>query len=251
MQGATKKIRETIERLKASDINGCITGSSMTGFDFDDWDSVPDVDVFVYDRNELMYAVGLLIGSGEFEYKSEGEAQKVLWMRQGSYNRKYNLDTVKLVHDGIELNITWKKNCRSLLNVLASFDMTIIMVGYDIPRGILVDLRTGPSIIPDDEKGKWPSSNIVAYPNPLLLIHDTVFDVQYATRQFDRVIKYYGRGFDTMPMAKFYVDKIDAVIEKGALFKTQTSIEVYESFVEEQSEMREKIVEWMTDKEEV
>ena len=245
MVGATQKIRETIERLKASDINGCITGSSMTGFDFDDWDSVPDIDVFVYDRNELMYAVGLLIGSGEFEYKSEGEAQKVLWMRQGSYNRKYNLDTVKLLHDGIELNITWKKNCKSLLNVLASFDMTIIMIGYDIPRGILVDLRTGPSIIPDEERGKWPTSNRVAYPNPLLLIHDTVFDVAYATRQFDRVIKYDGRGFDTMPMAVFYKQKINAVREKGALFKTQASMEIYESFVEEQTEMEGKIDAWI------
>lgn len=249
MRGDTQKINRAIERIKKSDIHGCITGSSMTGENFDDWASTPDIDVFVYGRYELMYAVGYLLGTGEFQYKSSGEETKVNWMRDGSSNKKYNLDTVKLVSDGIELNITYKRGCSSLLNVLSSFDMTIIMVGYDIQRKVFVDLRTGTGA-PDPDL-KWPANKHIAYPNPMLLVHDTVFDVAYATRQFDRVIKYWDRGFDTRPMAKFYIDKIDSVIEKGAQFKTEKSIDIYNEFVEEQTAMKEKIQQWLQDKEDI
>lgn len=249
MRGDTQKINRAIERIKESDIHGCITGSSMTGENFDDWASTPDIDVFVYGRYELMYAVGYLIGTGEFEYKSSGEKTKVEWLRDGSSNKKYQLDTVKLVSDGIELNITYKRGCSSLLNVLSSFDMTIIMVGYDIQRRVFVDLRTGSGA--EDPELRWPVSKRIAYPNPMLLVHDTVFDVAYATRQFDRVMKYWDRGFDTRPMARFYINKIDSVIEKGAEFKTEKSIDIYNQFVEEQTAMKEKIQMWLGDKEDI
>lgn len=250
MEGITKKIRETIEILKHSDINGCITGSTMTGEDFDAWESVPDIDVFVYSREELMYSVAYLLGRGDFKYKSEGEEVKVGWMREGSFNKKFNVNTVKLVNGDVELNITYKNHCVSLHHVLATFDMSIIMIGYDIPRGLTLDLRTGTNCgAGKGESDKWSNSVKVAVPNPLRLVRDTQFDTAMATRQFDRVVKYWNRGFDTRPMARFYIDKIDAVIAKGAIFKTENSIEAYDQFVEEYSEKRKQIQEWLDDKE--
>jgi hypothetical protein len=221
----------------------------MTGMDFDSWQQVPDIDVFVYSREELMWTVAWLLGSGRFKLKNEGEETKVGWMREGSFNRKYNLDTIKLVDGDVELNVTYKKHCVSLHHVLATFDMSIIMVGYDIRRGMTLDLREGPKDVPEDERGKWSESKYVAVPNPLRLVKDTTFDVACATRQFDRVIKYWNRGFDTRPMARFYIDKIDAVIAKGSLFKTEVSEENFRQFVETHTEIRQKIAEWLEDKE--
>ena len=73
----TEKIRNTIELLKDTDINGCITGSSMIpDVDFDEWDSVPDIDLFVYTEMQLLYASDYLVLKHGFELRNAGEEWK-------------------------------------------------------------------------------------------------------------------------------------------------------------------------------
>ena len=247
----TKEIYETIEQLKQTDINGCITGSSMTGADFDLWEQHPDIDLFVYKKEQLLYASDLAIMTMGFEPKNEGEKLKLKWMRDGSFSKKCPVSTIKLVKGDVELNISHKKYRSGLLEVLASFDMSIIMIGYDIPRHITLDLRCGwEGMIVADEKNKWSDSPTKAVPNPLRLVEPNVFSTSTAVRQFDRVIKYWNRGFDTRPMAEFYLGLIDQVIEQGAMFQTEASVKVYDDFVNEFTEMRDKIQRWLDDKNE-
>ena len=114
--------------------------------------------------------------------------------------------------------------------VLQSFDMSIVMQGYDIKHHVLYDMRVG------DPK--------VAVPNPLR-DHDCVmWTVAKWVRQFDRVVKYYNRGYDTRPMAKFYLDMIDRCIEAGCLFDSDESHEAFESFSQEFLEKRASIADW-------
>ena len=114
--------------------------------------------------------------------------------------------------------------------VLQSFDMSIVMQGYDIKHHVMYDMRVG----------RWD----VAVPNPLR-DHDCVmWTVAKWVRQFDRVVKYYNRGFDTRPMAKFYLDMIDECIEAGCLFDSEESKAAFESFSEEFLEKRAQIADW-------
>ena len=68
-------------------------------------------------------------------------------------------------------------------------------------------------------------------------------------RQFDRVIKYWNRGIDTRPMARFYIDLITQTIDKGSLFTSETALANYNEFVETYEPLREKMIMWLEDKE--
>ena len=56
----TYAIGEMIERLKATDIDGCVTGSCLTGGDFDSWLTKPDIDVFTYSPYAMVHALDVL-----------------------------------------------------------------------------------------------------------------------------------------------------------------------------------------------
>ena len=57
MDGITHRIKAMQQRLMATDINGCITGSSLTGHDFDQWSVTPDIDVFCYSPFAMVHAI--------------------------------------------------------------------------------------------------------------------------------------------------------------------------------------------------
>lgn len=240
-----EKIASAIELVKTLPLDGCITGSCMLpGFDPDHWGSVPDVDVFVFGEDELVtaidlarYALKMTPGSGT-ERSRQQEEWKLARLRQGGLNRKLGITTYKFYCEGVILNFTFKQRkfhgrwvpILDTPGVLQSFDMSIVMQGYDIKHHVSYDLRVG------DPK--------VAIPNPLR-DHDCVmWTVAKWVRQFDRVVKYYNRGFDTRPMAKFYLDMIDECIEAGCLFDSEESQEAFESFSQEFLEKRATIADW-------
>ena len=249
----SEKIAIAIQEIKDTDICGCISGSSMTNEDFDTWTSVPDVDIFVYEKTQMIYAADLLIMKLGYKPAHKREEWKLERMRKGiDANRKgsqWKVSTLKLERDGVIANVTWKPGCDKLTNVLASFDMSIIMVGYDIEKKVGLDLRVGWDNMVDD-KTKWSDSVKVAVPNPLRSQKFELYEVSMWVRQFDRVIKYWDRGFDTRPMARFYIEAITEVIDAGSLFETEASMNAYNNFVEEYGPMRDKMIAWLEDKEE-
>lgn len=236
------KIRWAIKVLQQQDINGCITGSTLLECDFNLWDKAPDIDIFVYTEQELIHAISILEhklgmkpGKGTEQSNRQEEWKLSRLRKYGGTTKKFNLTTASLYanigDDTIVVNVTNKKNCENMLQVLGSFDMSIIMRGYDIKNHFWLDIRTEPVN--------------VAQPN-LLRSHDAeLWTVSKWIRQWDRVIKYYNRGFDTRPMAEFYLELIDKALEGGELFTTEKGKETYEQFAAEFLQVKSVIEEWL------
>lgn len=240
-----EKVASAIELVKTLPLDGCITGSCLLpGFDPEGWGTVPDIDVFVFGEDELVrateiarHALKMTPGSGT-ERSRRQEEWKLNRLRDAGLNYKIGITTYKFFCDGVILNFTFKQRkfhgrwvpILDTPGVLQSFDMSIVMQGYDIKHHVLYDLRVGE-----------PN---VAIPNPLR-DHDCVmWTVAKWVRQFDRVVKYYNRGFDTRPMAKFYLDMIDECIDAGCLFDSEESKEAFDSFSQEFLEKRAVIADW-------
>lgn len=141
---------KAIEDIKASDINGCITGSCMCEADFETWTVKPDIDVFTYGETYFLLAIKDLQAIG-FQFGVDGtersrvqEAMKFGWSAAGKKNNGFDtkLSTVKMVRDGIIANVSYRKGNSDIFDVVTSFDMSIVMRGYDIPGQFYVDLRT-------------------------------------------------------------------------------------------------------------
>lgn len=246
----TQDIKHTIELLKKTDINGCITGSSMLDCDFDLWDSAPDIDVFVYTKPQLQYAANLLMMKYDFEPLSDGEEWKLERIQNKDSHDNSYLSTIKLKRGEVVVNITYKKYKNNIFAVLSSFDMTIIMIGFDIRKKVLLDLRCGwDDMVREDPEDRWSHSTNIAKPNPLRDQDVDMYGVEMWVRQWDRVIKYWNRSFDTREMAKFYIKLINGVIDKGRLFNTNKSDAAYQAFITTYEPLRDKMVQWLTSKE--
>lgn len=241
----TEKINTMIDVVKTLPIDGCITGSCfLESFDPDGWETEPDVDVFVFGEAQLIhavtlarYALGMTPGKGTPRSQKQEEYKLNMLFKNG-LNYKIGITTYTFYCEGVMLNFTFKQSKHRgrwipLLNtydVLRSFDMSIVMQGYDIQTHTFLDLRTGD-----------PN---VAVPNPLRDHNCVMWTVAKWVRQFDRVVKYYNRGFDTRPMAKFYLDMIDECIDTGCLFDSEESKEAFEAFSQEFLEKRAMIADW-------
>lgn len=246
-QAATlkEKMDVLVDAVKASPINGCITGSYwLPGFDPESWGSKPDVDVFVFGDYELVravcyaqYVLQMRPGKGS-PRSAKQEEWKLDRLFTSGLNRKIGITTYTFEQDGVALNITFKqqkvagcwKPLTSVPDVLQSFDMSIVMQGYDIQKQVFFDMRSG--------------DPMVAVPNPLREHDCVMWTVAKWVRQFDRVAKYYNRGFDTRPMAEFYLRMIDECIAAGCLFDSEESQTAFDSFSSEFLEKRAAIQEW-------
>lgn len=250
LEGCTtlkEKIGILVEVVKGLPINGCITGSVwLPGFDPDSWGSTPDVDVFVYSEDDLVRAVtiaehSLKMKPGTGSDRSEKQERwKLDRLFKDGLNYKIGITTYKFYCEGVMLNFTFKQSkirgkwvpIVNAPSVLISFDMSIVMQAYDIASKVMFDMR--PDYVPTN----------VAIPNPLRNHDCMMWTVAKWVRQFDRVVKYYNRGFDTRPMAKFYLDMIDECIEAGCLFDSEESNQAFTNFSEEFLEKRTIIADW-------
>lgn len=246
-KGITEKIKATIDELKQTDILGCITGSCLLDEDFDAWDTAPDIDIFVYGEPAMIHAIMTLehmgFAPGGKDKSTAGEMIKRQWLIESGVQKNKALSTIMYQRDDVNVNVTVKRHNRSVVEVLANFDMTIVMRGFDIPTQYDCDLR--------EQDG---NDKMVAVPNKLkrsMYDHPSRFEVWRCLRQWNRVIKYWGRGFDTRPMARFYLKCIDDVLEAGAAFGTDKDVASFEEMAPEFKEMREIIVKWLEENEEM
>lgn len=243
-----EKIDVMIETVKTLPIEGCITGSCfLPTFDPDGWETEPDVDVFVYNEVQLASAItlakhvlGMMPGKGTERSKQQEEWKIERFFSDGP-NRRIHLTTNTFYCDGVMLNFTYKETkvrdrwvpCSSVESVLKSFDMSIVMQGYDIKTHTFHDLRC--------------ADPMIAVPNPLRR-HDCMsWTVRKWIRQFDRVVKYYNRGFDTRPLAEFYLDMINQCIDMGCIFDSEESQEAFNEFSKEFIEKRTSIEAWLNE----
>lgn len=243
-----EKIDVLIDVVKTMPIDGCITGSCfLPTFDPDGWDTEPDVDVFVYNEIQLaraitlaQYVLGMQPGKGTERSEMQEEWKINRFLTDGKNNR-IHITTETFYCEGVMLNFTYKEMkardkwipCSSVESVLRSFDMSIVMQGYDINTHTFHDLRC--------------SDPMIAVPNPLRR-HDCMsWTVRKWIRQFDRVVKYYNRGFDTRPLAEFYLDMIDKCISMGCIFDSEESQEAFKEFSQEFIDKRTDIEAWLNE----
>ena len=147
------KIEEWIENLRSTDIDGCITGSTLAaldnGMDMSTWDELPDIDIFCYSPSEMIHAIdvmelGLSLKPGKYDAKAD-RAER--WKRDmciaEGMNKKSNLSTLSFTtpQRDIAINVSCRGFLNSMVKVITNFDMSIIMIGHDIKTGVDLDLR--------------------------------------------------------------------------------------------------------------
>ena len=244
-------------RIMETDIDGCITGSSLAeNWDVDEAEVKPDIDIFTYSPYAMVHAIDVLeyklgLAPGGDEVSSDkGEAWKAKKMRASGRGFGRDLATCKFTDGNVVVNVSNRKAERSAMDVIARFDMSIVLQAYDIPSGSLIDMRCvqPKADLVDVIKSKG-GDPMVAVPNPFRSFDGATWEAKKWLRQWDRVIKYWNRGFDTRPMARFYSNMIKEVIEGGVLFKTEASKQAYQEFVDEYSELGAKIDEWIKETE--
>ena len=244
-------------RIMDTDIDGCITGSSLAeNWDVDEAEVKPDIDIFTYSPYAMVHAIDVLeyklgLAPGGDEVSSDkGEAWKAKKMRTSGRGFGRDLATCKFTDGTVTVNVSNRKGERSAMDVIARFDMSIVLQAYDIPSGSLIDMRcVQPKADLVDIIKSTGGDPMVAVPNPFRSFDGATWEAKKWLRQWDRVIKYWNRGFDTRPMARFYSNMIKEVIEGGSLFKTEASKQAYQEFVDEYSELGTKIDEWIKENE--
>ena len=244
-------------RIMDTDIDGCITGSSLAeNWDVDEAEVKPDIDIFTYSPYAMVHAIDVLeyklglVPGGDEVSSDKGEAWKAKKMRTSGRGFGRDLATCKFTDGTVTVNVSNRKGERSAMDVIARFDMSIVLQAYDIPSGSLIDMRcVQPKADLVDIIKSTGGDPMVAVPNPFRSFDGATWEAKKWLRQWDRVIKYWNRGFDTRPMARFYSNMIKEVIEGGSLFKTEASKQAYQEFVDEYSELGTKIDEWIKEKE--
>lgn len=248
--GVTALIRKNQEMLKHSGINGCITGSSMLpNKNFDVWGEDPDIDIFTYTEEAFAEAIAILENRYGFKKgaldssNNKNTAAQESWKyhriitRGMDYKRGY-VNTMKLNNGEVTVNVSIKQYAKTALEVIQSFDMSIIMIAYDIPTGNTIDLRR--CFAHHDEN--------IADINWLRNTDIDAMTVSYWVRQHTRNIKYWNRGFDTRPVAKAYVKMIDQLEETGCIWSSEKANDFFSEISEELKVCREQIVEWLKEK---
>lgn len=251
-ENGLKTYQETLELLKSSEIYGCLAGSCMMPSDNrEQWEEEPDIDVFCYNEASwvqaimlLQYKHGFIVGSAKADEKERKQNEwKINKTIHDGINKKngIRLSTVKLHKDDVTVNISVKQWATSAMDVILTFDQTIIMRAYDIPTGNQFNLSKNPvDNIPTDE---------ISYPNTYRMYDYSIYDTPWYVRQFDRVIKYWNRGINTLPVAKFYLDMINKTIADSDLWESDKYLEDKENFIKEWSPVKDKIENWIKEKE--
>ncbi len=251
-------INVLIDELKNSPIDGCITGSCLLEDDFTSWEEEPDIDIFTYNENKWVHAVTWLLCNG-FTYgnmkdstKSPAiEEWKFQMMLDKGADYKHDITTIYLCKNGVSCNVSLKysrdqegkRYCiGNAAQIIMGFDMNLTMVAWDIKHKQMYDLRESCGM-----------DKHVASPSPYKKWDVTPWRAWQWLRQWNRVIKYWNRGFDTRPMARFYRDKLDEVLAMPNLFPAVGDEEksAWELATEGLPEMRATINKWLEDKEDL
>lgn len=206
-----EQIDNALEIIKGLDLDGCVTGSCLLGYF-----PKQDIDVFVYNENAFTKAVYALHYNPLFLLLDPIEQWKFKeWTEKDhkqSY-KKFGLVSIKFTYNTcIEVNIIYKNNMRTPFDVLASFDLDILCKAYDLKSKNLLDL-TNPSynsITKTVSWNKWNKS----------FMEPNIWSLGRILRQFERVVKYHNRGFNTDLVTMKYKEIITDCMNYNNIFKS-------------------------------
>lgn len=189
----------------------CYTGQSILAYcpnptfdwaEVNSWPDQTDVDFFCYNPHSLSAVTQKFIDVG-WEPASSIDEFKADRIRFHEPSYKFKLQTVALSKPDMPLvNLTWFKDSVDVLTAIKRFDMDYLMVGMDMKTRVFVDLRG-----PDHRIAGVNRYNAKFDPEDV--------DAMFWLRQFDRIPKGYSRGIDTRPVARQYLEWLDAAIARG------------------------------------
>lgn len=216
-------------------IDGCITGSALLDY-FPN--SKQDVDVFVYSEAAFTKLLYTLKFHPMFLIIDPIEKWKADDWCDSSYKgsiKKIGLVTIKFVYNmSIDVNIIFKEKNHSIFDVLSTFDLDIISVGYDLKSKKTLDLSEG-----NGKLASWNKWNKSFY-NP------NIWAVSRILRQFERVVKYWKRGYNTDEVAIKYKEILQSMLEYENIFNSEKVDEKVQS-VQKNSKILIKIIDnWLT-----
>lgn len=190
-------------------INGCLAGSCMLNTYFEGM----DIDIFVYSSVEFINVLWKLYYDDNFQLLSPQELwkfEKSISESKWKKEHKLGLSSMKFTWNTcIPVNIIFKNNKTNIFDVLSSFDMDIVALGYDLKSRSYLDLGNA-----ENRKNKIASFNKwnKEFDNP------SIWSVTKMLRQTTRIIKYYKRGYNTDEVVLKYIELIDKILKDQNIF---------------------------------
>jgi hypothetical protein len=218
-----EQFENAINIIKSLDINACITGSIMLGYQ-KDWEIQQDIDVFVYNQSSFNKLLFYMYYHPLFQVLDPLEIHK---MKDYIDNNRSSLESLGLLtikfkyNTCVDVNIILKKNQNSIFDVISNFDLDIIATGYDIKTGKTLSLRETTGL-----KGTWNKWN----PN----FYTTDFwSIKRLLRQFERVIKYTNRGYDLNEVTEKYISIVETIIATENYYKSPKGTKYFNDTIDQ------------------
>lgn len=207
-----EQMTNALNWCKSQEVAACITGSSLL-----DYFEGQDIDMFAYTIpafNELLFAMKhdpmFIIADPKEEWK----LKKWTSCNDYKFELSYNMISIKFKYNTcVDINLIYKKKAANVFDVLSSFDMDIICKGYDLKSKRILDLTSGNDKIADWNRWNPQFREINAWSLNRLL------------RQFQRVIKYHKRGYNTDLVCSKYRDIMLDMTKYVDIWKTDKTIE--------------------------
>ena len=204
-----QQFNNAIDWIKTQNINGCITGSCMLGYLEG---QKQDIDVFTYDESAFTKLIYSMYHNPMFLLLDPMEKWKFKDWTENPFKgsiKKLGLVSIKFKYNTcIDVNVIFKEHRKSIFDVLCSFDMDIIAKGYDLKTKKILDLSENrPGI------ATWNKWNNQFY-------NANIWSINNLLRQFQRVIKYHNRGFNTDEVTLKYKEILLEMMEYENIFNS-------------------------------
>ena len=228
-----QQIQNAVNWIKGQEIDGCLTGSCLLGY-FEG----QDIDIFTYNEAAFTKLLYSMYHNPLFLLIEPIEKWKFKDWTESSYKgslKKLGLVTIKFKYNMcVDVNIIYKEKNHSIFDVLSNFDLDIICVGYDLKTKKTLDLSEH---LPD-KTATWNKWNRAFY-NP------NIWNLGRVLRQFERVVKYYKRGYNTDLLALKYKSILTEMLEYENIFSSEKMDEKV-ALVKKNSEILIKILDkWL------
>jgi hypothetical protein len=135
----------------------------------------------------------------------------------------------------VTVNVVFKEKANNIFSVLSSFDIDVICKGFDIKSKQYLDLTNNSTETKIVSWNKWNTK----------FQTDEVWNIERILRQFERVIKYYKRGYNTDNVALKYIELVNFIEEYESIFNSENFEERLKEIKIRCSLLKQIIIKWL------
>ena len=224
-------MNDAIDWLKKQKLKGAITGSCML-----DYFEGSDVDWFAYDEKSFTQMFYAMYYDKMFTMLDPIERWKANKFMENNDKRPFGILTLKFMWNTcLPVNIILKKGCTNVFDIISSFDMDIVCKAYDTNTQQLLDLTNNSTQTKTADWNRWNT----AFYDP------EIWEMSRILRQFDRIVKYHKRGYNTDNVALKYIELIDNIQEYQNIFNSDNFTEKLKITKENTKIMKQILEKWL------